>query len=281
MARPKNSCAVPSWFKLENYDCLKKLTDKEIWQQVNYHFGFLENVNACKHMKWDFERHFKYSRDTFYKKIMCGDILTDDPHYFEESYYLSQLGDESDETLSRTPSVCGLDTSSIYNYYEALNERGAFKDIKFKGDISNIDSSHGDISLSKIQMKKNKGDYLFPLYADSTNIEICLNIADFTDDEICTDIKKLLKNWREQTNIKEPKVKNQRKSDVYKIISYQIIPLINLATWETINNKSILEQSLAEVVYKGMTIGRNDIQTKFKKFMRHITNDRTYRRNLS
>ncbi len=280
MARPKNSCSIPSWFKLKNYDCLKKLTNKEVWQQVNYHNHFLADVRACKHNGWDFDRKFKGSKDDFYNKIMCGDILTDEPFYFEETFYLSKLGDQTEETLARSPSVCGLDTLSIYNYYEALNERGAFKDIKFKGDVMNVDTSHGDISLSKSKMTKRKGNYSFPLFTDSTNIEICLNIADFTDDEICTDIKRLLKSWRNQTNIKEPQIHKQRNSDVYKIINYKIIPLINLATWETINYKSILERSLAEVVYKDMTIGQNDIQNKFKKFMRQITDDSTYRRNL-
>ena len=112
------------------------------------------------------------------------------------------------------------------------------------------------------------------------SVEICLNLADYTDDEVCADIKKLLKRWRKQTGIEEPKIKKQRNGDTYNVVNYKIIPLINLATWEAINNQRILERSLEEVVFKGMNIGKNDIQTKFKAFMYKILDDNIYRRNI-
>jgi hypothetical protein len=263
MTKVQSTKDLPKWFKLDNYEILKNLEPDDLKVQLSHRTYLLES------------EHWEYDEVCQWEQIQSEDILLvhhDDPWEneqnrtsgFNEHINISVLREKY--ALAYTLSINGFDSLSAFNHGQDLMQNNLI----FPSEDNMTDLVKHEVLLGDVDLISNK---LIPeSNKEPSCVSIRINLADFMDKEIKNDLNVLLPKWREQLNIPEPDdVFLSKPSDHNKILSYKIIPLIDLMIWAKQNKTQIAHSIYTVALYpygeKGETEFKQTIIPFFKKII--------------
>ena len=260
---------IPSWFAIENYRALNKLSEEGLIRQLEFR---IELINSYKFHTSGNSAQTVSIEDFLYpgelerwNHIVSGNPViktnwdTETPEYEEKvpSHHLEQNSLTREEVALRqsianwsnyektnnsrlpaTASFSGLNTFNLLNLYEKLKRADILNE---SYPLAGIKDEHflADINLAL----NNKAKQI-----DSTStIYLALRLGKRTDKEILEDLKKLLPLWRNQLGIPPPQKKSASPVLFKKVKPYNIVPYFDLLIWQLFSNCKITyaEQAVA------------------------------------
>lgn len=152
------------------------------------------------------------------------------------------FNDERYEGFQYTEGVActSFNVGDLISYYKALTRHEYIVD-KGKGlvEVQSTDASRPIVNV----------DYLSENFGGEVVIKF--NLEEYSDDELVTEFKELIKYWRNEAGIDEPDRIGNRVglSTLKKLITYKVIPFVDLLIWESANNKKISNEMLARILF--------------------------------
>lgn len=225
---------LPSWFSLEKYSLLEELSLSDVRKQfqerdVIFHYLKLEKETSS------FDSEFPFGE--FYNEwesiVSTGLVETGS----------SALSEEDDEyrsaRLKWTHCVRGVPPWTAEHFIWWSKEKKLF----FKDeDYTYMKRAWVGGDISMISKK-------YEFSGDTNGLYLTLDIEEYSDKEILASIEKLLPIWREQLDFPEPKVNFSKESEKKKIVSYRLIPLMDLLIWAESENLIIPHRLLAIALF--------------------------------
>lgn len=210
---------LQSWFNIENYQDVEKLSLREFYKE------FQVRKNICEGM--DF---FEGDHPTF-KTILGGKPLISETMNMEElsnynNSHIHQVSFKHFESLKRT-----LELFSHDSFVKGTNELK--KEIK----------SQPITSIMKDILRNNSDNRLF----------ISFDIKYSSDEEIINALKVMLPVWRGDYRIKESKVEKFGLAKIIKLIDYRILPMMDLLLWAKFKKISLTNTVLSRILYPRLT----------------------------
>jgi len=271
----KNTDDLPKWFNLKNYDCIAELSTSEIKKQVRFRTDLIDSAKrAYDENETDDNGDlylFEYEEGKRYEQITNGNVVLIDFENIEMERIHKEIAIANgrdykriDYRLPRTQTVSGYTTVEAYFHSLSLMDEDLIKDdgkyIAFKEELLSADV--------------NITDKLFDAYCSSGFAAINIHLEGYTDKEIIADIIKLLPEWRKCLGIEEPcGISYSKELDYKKIVSYRIIPLLDLLLHEKINNKKFPLRVLATALYPKGEKGENELKQTVIPLALRITSD--------
>ncbi|WP_340615402.1 DUF6387 family protein [Xenorhabdus entomophaga] len=226
---------------------------------VNYSSLITHDIISDLHNGSDEENISVTTDESFDKNQDIEFIVNGHPircvDYFNKEYDEYSIEGES----------CNLfNVGDLISYYKALLRQGEIIE-EVNKPVKVID---GNI-FSSI----NKVGYLGDWFNDELVVKF--NIENYSDDELLTEFKGLLKIWRLGAGIDEPEKNNNRigLSSLKKIFNYKVFPFIDLMLWEKINQKKISNELYARLLFplsEGNIMGGVQIKDTVKPFVERI-----------
>ncbi|HGI5214452.1 TPA: DUF6387 family protein [Providencia alcalifaciens] len=264
MARAKGQ-DILSWFDVSRYEELLDMTVSELIDDVQFR-GFLL-YPGDDNEKMMTPRDMHESRLSFIEGLKKG-------HVWSTAAYLHAIGDGDYKTneppVEEVPKDITI-TSNGYpiigrNFFEE-NEHCEYTDgvACTSFNVGDLISYYKALTRQEYIVEKSKGivevqstsifspivnvDYLNESFGGE--IVIKCNLEEYSDDELVTEFKELIKYWRAEAGIEEPDRANNRigLSTLKKLITYKVVPFIDLLVWEMANNKKISNEILARVLF--------------------------------
>lgn len=151
--------------------------------------------------------------------------------------YLNVSKDESFTSgLACVPFMVG----DLISYYNALRRHGYI-----------IDNENGFVEVQGTYVGREitNVDYLGESF--DGEVVIKLNLEEFSDEELITEFKEMIKTWRVESGIDEPDRAINRVgiSTLKKIITYKVVPFIDLMIWEMAHKKKISNEMYARILF--------------------------------
>lgn len=237
MKRIKDVRDLPKTFNIDNYDALKKLSDKELFRQFYW-------------------RKISYENEIYSDSPELGFIRTD--HYPDTAYFTLDGGFHHDP----------FHELITHEMYDNLTSGGEEFTLKSEGgitplsrwDLDFIDEVVASDGVGKgLKLVENKeipsfllmNESLSLVSKDFADVAVRINLSDFRDKELIDAFTTLLTSWRKKLNIEEPeKPVNGKWPDIRnKILSYKIIPLMDLKAWQRITNTKIEPRVIAAALF--------------------------------
>ncbi|MDE9445886.1 DUF6387 family protein [Xenorhabdus bovienii] len=229
---------------------------------VNYNSLIIHDIISDLHDGSD-EKNIPIIKDeSFDKSQECEFIVNGHPircvDFFNKEYDEHSIEGES----------CNLfNIGDLVSYYRGLLRQG---------DIMEEVNKPVKVIGGNIFSSINKVGYLGDGFNDELVVKF--NIGDYSDDELLTEFKGLLKIWRLGTEIDEPQKNNNRigLSSLKKIFTYKVFPFIDLMLWEKINQKKISNELYARLLFplsEGNIMGGVQIKDTVRPFVEKIIFD--------
>ncbi|WP_241597230.1 DUF6387 family protein [Rosenbergiella epipactidis] len=210
---------LQSWFNIENYQDVEKLSLRAFYKE------FQVRRNICEGM--DF---FEGDHPTF-KMILGGKSLISQTMNMEElsnhnNSHIHQVSFKQLESLKRT-----LELFSHDSFVKGTNE--------LKKEIR----SQPITSIMKDIIKENSDNRLF----------ISFDIKYSSDEEIINALKVMLPIWRDDYQITESKVEKFGLAKIIKLIDYRILPMMDLLLWAKFKKIALTNTVLSRILYPRLT----------------------------
>lgn len=251
MKRIKTALDVP-WFKIKNYEYISELNDYDLLEE------FSRRRELYNNREIDFTENELFN--CYWEGILIGDPNTHtllknksllEKTEFDKDLEITPPKDaESDQSnkylfedmLSFDDSVYPLGILQLLKYKMILKEEGIYK----RGDeFDYFKSGALQGSISKL------------LNEDIVSCQI--GLSSFTDEEILSSLKTHLPKWREKMKIPEPSKRFIKSSEISKIRSYRIIPILDLMIWEAQTDNSVPKSVIAALVFPIGEMGSEDL----------------------
>lgn len=271
----KSTDDLPKWFDLKKYICISKLSNSEIKKQVQYRADLINSV------KWAYAENetdengeqclFEYGDYKRNEQITKGDVVLVEFRDVEMERLTKEQNiangcdfKSHDYLLPCTQAVSGYKTMSAYYHARGLINEGLIKQddeyTYFKNELSLADV---DIAAK-----------VFGVAGGYGSASVSIDLENHTDKEIIADIIKLLPEWRKCLEIEEPDgILYSKELDYKKVVSYRIIPLLDLMLHEKINNKKFPLRVLATALYPKAEKGENELKQTVIPLALRITSD--------
>ncbi|MDE1482700.1 DUF6387 family protein [Xenorhabdus bovienii] len=256
---------ILSWFDISRYDRLLDMTIEDFIDDVQLR-AFLLYLGNDKDEKMTCSDMHE-SRLSFIEGLKKG-------HVWANSAYLHSIGEGDykdnelpDEEILRDLTVTCNGYPIISRGYFEQNEECNYTDgvACTSFNVGDLISYYKALTRHEYVVEKNKGvvevqgtstftpivnvDYLGESFGGE--IVIKLNLEEYSNEELITEFKELIKHWRSESGIDEPDRTNNRMgfSSLKKLITYKIIPFIDLLIWEMAYNKKISNEMFARVLF--------------------------------
>ncbi|MEX9881391.1 DUF6387 family protein [Providencia rettgeri] len=147
----------------------------------------------------------------------------------------------SDDSYTEGMACTSFNVGDLISYYKALSRHEYIVE-KNKGVV--------EVQGTSVSCPIVNVDYLSDHFFGGEIVIKC-NLDEYSDDELVTEFKELIKYWRAEAGIDDPERANNRigLSTLKKLITYKVIPFIDLLIWEMANNKKINNEMLARVLF--------------------------------
>lgn len=256
-----------SWFDLDNYDFINKLTLSEFIQELEWRDLLYQAFS-------DDSGIFAGENNIKYQRIFAGDphleALNEEEKEINE--YIQQINDEAPSLwnehgdLPSLPSALGVSPVS----FTALSMYGftAIDQGFFKRDDEYF-------YIRPEAMLASVSGNLADCLEDTALVSIDLN--DATDEEILASMAKLLPKWREQLALPEqPHVAQKRigLKTLQKLISNRVLPIIDLLIWEAYSSKEVTNPMIALLVFNDDPKDTQAIKDTIKPFALEVMSER-------
>ncbi len=262
MEKIKNKNDLPEWFNLDNYKIFHTLGVDGLESQLVKRRFLINSILEG----WGWE----HEQIEYWKQIQNKDVLLEeieDPEWLEHVDRLKDCGeylDHNRETcnLSSTGAIGGVSTMQAYMHYLALKNDGLITE-EDKHSIFKNELLLGDLSMI---------DQLYDSKRCREGAAIFINLEEFTNKELINDFQILLPKWRSQLNIEEPEdVILAKQTDIQKVLSYEIIPLLDLKIWCEMSNKEIAHSVYAGTLFPDLNRGETEFKQTILPFFNKIT----------
>ena len=233
-----------SWFKIDNYDFIKKLTVEDFIHELEWRHTLFCCHDENKTLdELGFEDSIKYLR------IFRGDphININSPEEIEfnnecEEYAKSSGRDTSSDRpmLPHDLGVMPVSFAELSQYSKLAQEIGAYA-FDENGIYSHIDPRSMLASVSC-----NAPSYM----SHKVLMDVWLDEA--TDEEILSSLKKLLPIWRGKLGHPEPDILPKRRIGLktfQKLISNRVLLILDLILWGEVFKKEISNPILSHLVF--------------------------------
>ncbi|MCX2588726.1 DUF6387 family protein [Proteus penneri] len=200
--------------------------------------GYIRATSAYLHNVFDDNNKHEYkeysSTDEHEIKdltLMCNGYPIISRGFFGYNY---------DDNFTEGVACTSFNIGDLISYYKALSRHEYIVE-KAKGVV--------EVQSTKVSTPIVNVDYLNDHFGGEVVIKC--NLEEYSDDELVTEFKELIKYWRIEAGIDEPDRANNRigLSTLKKLITYKVIPFIDLLIWEMVNNKRISNEMLARVLF--------------------------------
>lgn len=227
------------WFKLSNYDFLQDLSTESLEGQLLLHLEYLEwtkgrlcELGSLGGQLWD---------GLSENDSLSGVNPRMDKQWVQISkgnpYLKSKAGFNENEWKN---FLYSSDAISGQNVFTASFNGMLLEREKIKPLVNNINSGDVDLFLREH----------FSILPKAEKVTVEIDLKNHTDREILIQLTNLLGAWREQLDIPEPNgITFKRKDHYLKLLSYQIIPLIDIKRWEALTGNIIEERVIINLLY--------------------------------
>lgn len=157
-------------------------------------------------------------------------------HIVSRDYFNVSHSDSFTTGLACIPFSMG----DLISYYKALARHGYIVDNK-NGTVE-VQSTHVGREITNV-------DYLGESF--SGEIVIKFNLEEYSDEELVTEFREMIKEWRVESGINEPDraVNRIGLSTLKKLITYKVIPFMGLLIWEMAYKKKISNEMYARILF--------------------------------
>ncbi|MBO1518248.1 DUF6387 family protein [Oceanisphaera pacifica] len=234
---------LPEWFKLERYDVLLELPVAEFIDQL------IERISL-------FEMPFHGINDDGQLKVAFSPLLDTGLHAVNNApQHARQMeGKESIRPITYSRLAYMDKRARGAGAYGALADRGR--------TLTVIDDLDAVINFDTF-------DHAIPM---DEGLAVAVNLAEFTDEKILTDIAQLLPFWRESLKHPEPKLEKDKAgiANLTKIIIYRAIPMLDLMFWEQMREVWITNDLLAATLHPDFTVSGAQVGATRKPFIKEL-----------
>lgn len=248
-----------SWFDLNNYNFINKLTLSEFIQELEWREFLYRNVNEDSLFFGD-EYEIKYQR-----------IFSGDPNL--------EIPNEEEKEISEFIESVNAQGPTLRNMY---------------GELPKIPSSLGvsPITFTELSMYgysaidqgffKRDEEYFYikpeaMLASVTGNLKECftnmvllsVNLDDATDEEILVSMRKLLPLWRKQLELPENAYVAPKKiglKTLQKLITNRVLPILDLLIWERRFEKVVTNPMIGVLVFNDDPKDTQAIKESIKPF---------------
>lgn len=248
-----------SWFDLNNYNFINKLTLSEFIQELEWREFLYTNVNEDSLFFGD-EYEIKYQR-----------IFSGDPNL--------EIPNEEEKEISEFIESVNAQGPTLRNMY---------------GELPKISSSLGvsPITFTELSMYgysaidqgffKRDEEYFYikpeaMLASVTGNLKDCftnmvllsVNLDDATDEEILVSMRKLLPLWRKQLELPENAYVAPKKiglKTLQKLITNRVLPILDLLIWERRFDKVVTNPMIGVLVFNDDPKDTQAIKESIKPF---------------
>ncbi|EEF6912753.1 hypothetical protein GPP46_001289 [Salmonella enterica] len=248
-----------SWFDLNNYNFINKLTLSEFIQELEWREFLYRNVNEDS-LIFDDEYEVKYQR------IFSGDPNLDVPN--EEEKEISEF--------IKSVNAQGPSLRTMYGELPKLSSSLGVSPITFT-ELSMYGYSAIDQGFFK---RDEEYFYIKPeamLASVTGNLKKCftdmvllsVNLDDATDEEILVSMRKLLPLWRKQLELPEHAHVAPKKIGVktlQRLITNRVLPILDLIIWEKRFDKMVTNPMIGVLVFNDDPKDTQSIKETIKPF---------------
>lgn len=248
-----------SWFDLNNYNFINKLTLSEFIQELEWREFLYRNVNEDS-LIFDDEYEVKYQR------IFSGDPNLDVPN--EEEKEISEF--------IKSVNAQGPSLRTMYGELPKLSSSLGVSPITFT-ELSMYGYSAIDQGFFK---RDEEYFYIKPeamLASVTGNLKKCftdmvllsVNLDDATDEEILVSMRKLLPLWRKQLELPEHAHVAPKKIGVktlQKLITNRVLPILDLIIWEKRFDRMVTNPMIGVLVFNDDPKDTQSIKETIKPF---------------
>ncbi|EKR1728945.1 TPA_asm: hypothetical protein G4L33_001154 [Salmonella enterica subsp. enterica serovar Madelia] len=236
-----------SWFDLSNYSFIEGLSVYDFIHEIEWrHTLFYCSDNVGHLDDVSFEDGIKY------KRIFRGDpnvsVDSEEEISFnkEMDEYLRSSGkgdalNRDKPSLKHDTGVMPLSFSELAMYNKVAIDQGAYF-VNKDGELEELNPQYMLATVSK-----NVPEYF------NHRILLDLWLAEATDNEILSSIKKLLPEWRRELSVPEPDILPRRRmglKTIQKLIQNRVLPILDILLWGELNNKEVSNAILSHVVFQ-------------------------------
>lgn len=256
---------ILSWFDISRYDELLDMTVENFISDIEFRSFLLYlgddsdsmmTRSSMHDQRLDFIEGLKkghiHSTSAYLHNIFDGNSKEDtsisedvpeDITLMCNGYPIISRGffERSDDSYTEGVACTSFNVGDLISYYKALSRHEYIVE-KTKGVV--------EVQGTNVSCPIVNVDYLSDHFFGGEIVIKC-NLDEYSDDELVTEFKELIKYWRAEAGIDEPDRANNRigLSTLKKLITYKVIPFIDLLIWEMANNKKINNEMLARVLF--------------------------------
>lgn len=260
---------MPAWFNHDNYKIFEDFSFEDLYKEIQ------ARVSIDSAMDYFKEKGLEYSaikdHDAFerqgYRSILSGSPVLKD---------LCSTNGEYIDCLSSTDKLIDEQFSSSASHGVRL--MGA-DELRFLNRI--LEENYGpseyvdDYNMEQLDVKRllmpvthllQECEALVPKL-----IHVTLDLADFTDREIISEMKGLLSTTRKQLNAPEPNKNQVRAPDRDKILTYKVLQTLDLQLWQKFEGAKIKRSVLMFALYTDGERGEVEFDATVKPFIEKLT----------
>ncbi|EKM6298152.1 DUF6387 family protein [Enterobacter cloacae] len=277
---------ITSWMSVEKYDVFESLTVEEVLSEIEF-----RTIFACEYDPNDDEEReqWKQLQKSLLQNIQSGAVVSKDiPEdilkvFHDESIELN----EPVEFLVNGMSVISKD-HHLKPHCSELSEDEAIQAFTMADLVTYYRhfANANIIQVGERQPTIKEGKIFSSVSALEEGSEyfegevvIKVNLASYTDDELLSEFKGLLKSWRSEVGMDEPESGNFRIgiSTLKKILLYKLIPFIDLLLWEKVHERKISNELIARILFPlkpdSDVIGGTQVKDTIRPFVERFVND--------
>lgn len=248
-----------SWFNLNNYAFLNNLTLEDLIEELELRRWLFESLEQSNSV-------FEYEVEMKRERIFNGD-----PHIS----ILNQKEQEHENAIrainDQAPSL-----KNMYGELPKLSSGEGIRPITFSElamySFSAIDEAffYRDEEYTSIKSNAMLASVTGNLDCFGNSVVLTnIYLDDATDDEILTDLKRLLPLWREQLSSPEQDHLSQKRiglKTLQKLIINRVVPILDLLLWGMVSNKEITNPMLGLLVFSDDPKDTQAIKESIKPF---------------
>lgn len=208
---------LQTWFKIENYEDVEKLSLRDFHKEFQVRKNIFEGMD------------FFDGDDQIFKRILDGEPLVSsilDMKDLTNHSHIQQVTFKQIDSLKRALEIFSPD-SFIKGTDELKKE---------------VKSQPLTVSMRDV-IKRNSESRIF----------ISFDIENSSDEEVLNSLKVMLPVWRKEYQIKESKLEKFGLAKVIKLIDYRILPMMDLLLWAKMKKITLTNTLLSRILYPRLT----------------------------
>jgi hypothetical protein len=261
---------LPEWFKLNNYIRFNELSDFDIRNE--FRKRIMSDRDAESSKSHSFLEEIKRGQPISKPFVIPIPSMSEYLESRKKELPISEAEQEAYDELVREARA--FESREAYGsispfLMDDLNTANRVFEYSFSEAIQAHSETdiHSHVKEWPIASVMNKSVSNGPLRGKMT---INLDLENYTDKEILSDLTKHLKDLREMSEIPEPETINPRAGDYDKAKEYRVFALFDLMYWARRNNTQIRKSVLAVAVFPDGERGEGDLNDTINKYMGNV-----------